>query len=1243
MAGRLKRAVLCTFTCMLVSVGAVHAATKYVSPSGSDSNSGTQSQPWKTLEHAFAQLSAGDTLYMRGGTYRETGITLSKSGSSGSRITVINFSGETPVVDGAYADFQTIDNTNWELHDSGTQTYRSKSTSFPTSSDWIGSFVADDGELYRLFTYSSLTHLMSTTYTFVSGGNYYRGPGFVRHTDGRIYIRLQNLSSPRDAGVPAGATGNIKTVPSTSSGFNPKDYKVNLSSTKDLVTITGDYITFDGIAFENADRNLILNGDNLEFLSCRIFGHRTGLRFETNANYIDFRWCDMDSGHPPYVSWNEIKSSETATEMKTSIATFSDGNHHLTFEDNRFRKYFDGMTITRTGMHDVTMNHNAFDLMIDDGAQFHGDIYNWEFGWNFSNGPGPGYNGGSPSTANANKKWWHHNVFDVRRDEFGRRVNEGGNAPDWRLSHVAIPTHSVQGSDDAVKIYNNTYLIEENRNNKGVQFNRVGGTTGVHEVYNNIIVQYDDREYQRGLGTGNDEKYDHNLYFKDSAGSFPRFNDYPPSNTDYSTFTAWKSSSSATSNGYDQNSKDADPLFGSNADPDNRDYRPSSIGPAASGAKNLASTGWPGATNDNWLGAVDPNASTGLGAVGPRPRSGGSAPSKATSPSPSNSATGVSLTADLSWTAGSGATSHDVYFGTDSTPDSGESKGNQSGTTYDPGTLNASTTYYWRIDEVNSSGTTTGDVWSFTTGTGGGGGGGGISLIDSTSATTGSGAGGSLTINKPSGVSQDDWMFAGVSVSNSDATLTAPSGWTLVRSITDTLRLSIYRKKAGASEPSNYTWTTSVNRRMSGGIVAFSGLDDTDPIHLEDGDPESGSASTSHSTPTIMTTIDDTLLLSIFADRHDNGSTWTAPSGATEHVDVVTTYGSNEPSLAIFTEGPVDSDNHSHTATASNSSPRAGMEIIALKPGSGGGGDTEAPTVSITSPSDQSTVLGTISVTANASDNVGVVGVQFKLDGANLGSEDTTSPYSVSWDTTNETNGNYTLTAVARDAASNSTTSSGVDVTVSNGGGGGISVVGSTSADTGSGAGGSLTINKPSGVSQDDWMFASVSVSNSDATLTAPSGWTLVRSITDTMLMSTYRKKAGTSEPSSYTWTTSINRRMSGGIVAFNGVNSSTPVQAENGAAEPNSTTSHSTPSITTTGSDTWLLAIYGDRHDNGSTWTPPSGMTEQWDEVSSYGDNDPSNAAYTVGPVSAGSQSKTATASNSSNRACMQIIALQP
>lgn len=91
--------------------------------------------------------------------------------------------------------------------------------------------------------------------------------------------------------------------------------------------------------------------------------------------------------------------------------------------------------------------------------------------------------------------------------------------------------------------------------------------------------------------------------------------------------------------------------------------------------------------------------------------------------------------------------------------------------------------------------------------------------------------------------------------------------------------------------------------------------------------------------------------------------------------------------------------------------------------------DTTAPTVSITAPAPGATVLGTITILANASDNVKVAGVQFKLDGANLGAEDTTNSYSISWDITTVPDGSHTLTAIARDGAGN-TSSSAVSVTV---------------------------------------------------------------------------------------------------------------------------------------------------------------------------------------------------------------------
>src|SRR5947207_8926346 len=93
--------------------------------------------------------------------------------------------------------------------------------------------------------------------------------------------------------------------------------------------------------------------------------------------------------------------------------------------------------------------------------------------------------------------------------------------------------------------------------------------------------------------------------------------------------------------------------------------------------------------------------------------------------------------------------------------------------------------------------------------------------------------------------------------------------------------------------------------------------------------------------------------------------------------------------------------------------------------------DTTPPTTSITAPANGATISGTVSVTASASDNVGVTKVEFYLDGA-LKSTSTTSPYSWSWNTTTSTNGSHTLQSKAYDAANNIGASTTISVTVSN-------------------------------------------------------------------------------------------------------------------------------------------------------------------------------------------------------------------
>lgn len=140
-------------------------------------------------------------------------------------------------------------------------------------------------------------------------------------------------------------------------------------------------------------------------------------------------------------------------------------------------------------------------------------------------------------------------------------------------------------------------------------------------------------------------------------------------------------------------------------------------------------------------------------------------------------------------------------------------------------------------------------------------------------------------------------------------------------------------------------------------------------------------------------------------------------------------------------------------------------------------GDTTPPSATLTSPAAGATLTGAVTVTASASDNVGVTRVDILVDGAVAGS-DTTAPYAVTIDTTALGNGSHTLAARAFDAANNAGTSAAITVTVQNGGGGG---------------GRLETFSSSSGPDNPGWTLGGWTLSTRDATGTPGS-----RSITAT-------------------------------------------------------------------------------------------------------------------------------------------------
>ncbi|MGA2408744.1 MAG: DUF1565 domain-containing protein, partial [Bacteroidales bacterium] len=102
----MRHSLILLFFCYSLSIS---GATYYVATTGNDNNSGTISSPWLTWQKGFNSISAGDILYIRGGTYTPAGIVIAdvfaavgvngKNGTSGSQYQVYAYPGEIPVLD----------------------------------------------------------------------------------------------------------------------------------------------------------------------------------------------------------------------------------------------------------------------------------------------------------------------------------------------------------------------------------------------------------------------------------------------------------------------------------------------------------------------------------------------------------------------------------------------------------------------------------------------------------------------------------------------------------------------------------------------------------------------------------------------------------------------------------------------------------------------------------------------------------------------------------------------------------------------------------------------------------------------------------------------------------------------------------------------------------------------------------------------------------------------------------------
>lgn len=163
---------------------------------GNDENNGSREKPWKSLEHALKNLKAGDTLYLRGGSYFEN-MYVSLVGTKNQPIVIRSFPGEQAVIDGGLPEFQNAPADAWRPFEGGAPGEFRSTRSFRNIRDVVGALGDSDIGLQTYWHLIDLRSPHELTLRPKEGDvrAQYCGPGiFYDRSSGHIHVRLAHTS-----------------------------------------------------------------------------------------------------------------------------------------------------------------------------------------------------------------------------------------------------------------------------------------------------------------------------------------------------------------------------------------------------------------------------------------------------------------------------------------------------------------------------------------------------------------------------------------------------------------------------------------------------------------------------------------------------------------------------------------------------------------------------------------------------------------------------------------------------------------------------------------------------------------------------------------------------------------------------------------------------------------------------------------------------------------------------------------
>jgi Right handed beta helix region/Secretion system C-terminal sorting domain len=313
----------------------------YVSATGSDTNTGTSiGLPFKTLGKALNSVganAAGTTIYMLNGTYYEGNLSILKSGTLNNPLTIRNYPGHSPVIDGSDTTFS----PTWTVHDAANNVYKVATALIPE-------YAYINGE--HLFHYLNLNDLITKKWNLKSG---------FFHDGTTLYVRFPAGTSP---------SSNTIIMPKYSTGL--EIYQQSNIVIKGLEFRYLGYAPFPRGVYIHASNNVIVD-------ACKFHHTHVGVALKRNADFNTVQNCSFNESPKSRFDWDAVKTGGVPYEEGGIIYyTSSTPNKGNVFRSNTFKDLFDGMAPGSEDNVGFTSNldiyDNTFDEIGDDAISLDG-------------------------------------------------------------------------------------------------------------------------------------------------------------------------------------------------------------------------------------------------------------------------------------------------------------------------------------------------------------------------------------------------------------------------------------------------------------------------------------------------------------------------------------------------------------------------------------------------------------------------------------------------------------------------------------------------------------------------------------------------------------------------------------------------------------------------------------------------------------------------------------------------------